>query len=99
VSGDAPVSVQHRPDAGCFELLLDGHRCELDYRLQSGVMAITHTGVPRALEGRGLAARLVQAALAHARAEGLRVRPVCSYVATYMRRHPETQDLLEPHAP
>ena len=41
--------------------------------------------------------RLVKgdAALAHARAQGLRVRPVCSYVQVYMRRHPDTQDLLE----
>jgi predicted GNAT family acetyltransferase len=37
----------------------------------------------------------VQAALAHARAQGWRVRPSCSYVRSYMRRHPETQDLLE----
>jgi len=36
----------------------------------------------------------VRAALAHARAAGWRVRPSCSYVASYMRRHPQTQDLL-----
>jgi len=53
-----------------------------------------HTGVPRALEGRGIAAALVAAALAHARSQGLRVRPVCSYVQVYMRRHPDTLDLL-----
>ena len=50
------------------------------------------------LHGRGdrpdSAAALVQAALAYARAQGLRVRPSCSYVRSYMRRHPETQDLL-----
>jgi predicted GNAT family acetyltransferase len=50
--------------------------------------------VPAALQGRGLAAALVQAALAWARAE--RLRPTCSYVAAYMRRHPDTQDLLAP---
>jgi hypothetical protein len=57
-------------------------------------MRMTHTGVPQALEGRGIAAALVGAALAHARAQGLRIRPQCSYVQVYMRRHPETQDLL-----
>ena len=41
-----------------------------------------------------VAAALVGAALAHARAQGLRIRPQCSYVQVYMRRHPETQDLL-----
>ena len=65
-----------------------------DYRLAGSVMAMTHTLVPQALEGRGIAAALVAQALAHARSEGWRVRPVCSYVESYMRRHPETLDLL-----
>jgi predicted GNAT family acetyltransferase len=64
------------------------------YRRQGDVLLLTHTEVPPALEGRGIAAALVKAALDWARAEGLRVRPLCSYVVTYMRRHPETQDLL-----
>ena len=58
------------------------------------MLVLHHTEVPAALQGQGVAAALVQAALAWARAEGLRVRPVCSYVAAYMKRHPETQDLL-----
>ncbi len=37
---------------------------------------------------------MVKAALAHARAEGLRVEPACSYVRAYMKRHPDTHDLL-----
>ena len=53
------------------------------------------TEVPPALQGQGLAAELLHAVLIWARAEGLRVRPTCSYIAAYMRRHPETQDLLE----
>jgi predicted GNAT family acetyltransferase len=32
----------------------------------------------------------------YARRQGLRVRPSCSYVRAYMRRHPDTLDLLEP---
>ena len=39
-------------------------------------------------------AELVRAALAHAREQGLKVRPLCSYVQAYMRRHPEVQSLL-----
>ena len=58
-------------------------------------MSIVHTEVPPRSEGRGIAAGLVRAALAHARAQGWHVRPACSYVRSYMRRHPETQDLLE----
>jgi predicted GNAT family acetyltransferase len=56
---------------------------------------LTHTGVPKPLRGRGIAAELVRAALEHARSRGLKVRPDCSYTEAYMRRHPETLDLLD----
>lgn len=89
-------AVVHNQAASRFELELDGSVADCSYRLSAGVMDIVHTGVPRAYEGRGIAARLVHAALAHARAQGLKVRPSCSYVAAYMRRHRDTLDLLQP---
>ena len=88
-------AITHDVARSSFEAQVDGGVAECVYRLQGGVMNIVHTEVPPASEGRGIAAALVRAALAHARAQGLRVRPSCSYVRTYMRRHPETQDLLE----
>ncbi len=87
--------VLHNPEASRFEATVDGHLCVANYRTHEGVMSIDHTHVPAPLEGRGIAAALVAATLAHARAQGLRVRPVCSYVAAYMRRRRETHDLLE----
>jgi predicted GNAT family acetyltransferase len=56
---------------------------------------MTHTEVAPELEGQGIAAELVRAALAHAREHGLKVRPLCSYVQAYTRRHPEVQSLLD----
>lgn len=96
-----PWPVQHRPEAGVFEVTgLGGPggsgRALCAYRLHEGCMVLHHTEVPPAFEGRGVAAALVQAALAHARAQGLKVQPRCSYVALYMRRHPQTLDLLGP---
>ncbi len=88
------IQVTHNPETHRFEAVVDGLRSELDYHLTGNVVWMTHTGVPRELEGRGIAAQLVTAALAWARSEGLKVKPSCSYVAAYMRRHPETQDLL-----
>ena len=88
--------VRHNPAASRFETEIEAHLCVADYRVAGGVMTMTHTYVPPVLEGHGIAAALVGAALAHARAADLRVRPSCSYVARYMRRHPETLDLLEP---
>lgn len=93
-AADGTVQVQHNAAAGRFETHVDGLRCVCDYRLHNGVVMFTHTEVPPALAGRGIAAALVAAALAWARAEGYRVRPLCSYVAAYLRRHPAQQDLM-----
>jgi predicted GNAT family acetyltransferase len=88
------ITITHLANQRRFETHVDGLRCELDYILHDQVMAMTHTGVPRALEGRGIAAQLVEAGLKWAQAEGLKVRPVCSYVLVYMKRHAEWQHLL-----
>ena len=95
-STDLPASpaIRHRPEASRFELALDEGLAMCVYRRQGDVLLMTHTEVPPACGGRGLAAALVRCALDWARTEGLRVQPQCSYVAAYMRRHPETRDLL-----
>lgn len=87
-------SVSHNPEAQRFEVLIDGLLCECTYEINAGVMALMHTEVPPALGGRGIAAALVGAAFAWAQQQGLRVQPVCSYVQTYLKRHPEAQALL-----
>lgn len=89
------IQVQHHPAASRFEAVVEGGVAECVYRLGGGVMNIVHTEVPRQAEGRGIAAALVRAALEHARMQDLRVRPSCSYVRAYMRRHPDTHKLLE----
>lgn len=88
------MNIVHDADRGVFETEVDGETSVCAYRLQGETMVFTHTEVPPWQQGRGIAAALVAAALAHARERGWRVRPLCSYVAVYMRRHPETQDLL-----
>jgi uncharacterized protein len=88
--------VVHRPALQAFVVETAAPLAQCAYRRDGDTLVLHHTEVPPALQGQGLAALLVQAALDWARAEGLRVRPVCSYVAAYMRRHPQTQDLLEP---
>jgi predicted GNAT family acetyltransferase len=88
------ITIEHDPQRGRFHATVQGHLCVCDYRLRDGVMHVTHTEVAPELEGRGIAALLVKAALAHAAAQDLKVRPLCSYVQSYMRRHPETLTLL-----
>jgi predicted GNAT family acetyltransferase len=90
-----PVVV-HRPEMQAFVTTAAATTAVCAYRRQGDTLVLHHTEVPPALQGQGIAAVLVKAALDWARAERLQVRPVCSYVAAYMRRHPETLDLLNP---
>ena len=94
MSGD-DLQVVNNEEKGRFEVRLGEEVAYAEYRLLATGVLFPHTEVPPASEGRGIAAALVQAALAYARAQGLRVRPSCSYVRSYMRRHPDTLDLLE----
>lgn len=87
------INVRHNAEQSRFEAVVDGVQCVADYRLANGVMVMTHTYVPPPLEGRGIAAELVGAALSHAREHRLKIDPRCSYVRGYMRRHPETASL------
>ncbi|ODT34527.1 MAG: GNAT family N-acetyltransferase [Lautropia sp. SCN 70-15] len=88
------VEVRHNEAASRFEATVEGLLCRADYRLDGGTMRVFHTEVPRALEGRGIAAGLVRAAFDHAAQHGLKVDPVCSYVRVWARRHPEVEGLL-----
>lgn len=87
------LTIEHLPQRHCFQTIVDGQRCVVDYDLSGSVLTITHTFVPLALEGRGIAGQLTDAVLRHARSQHLKIRPLCSYARAYMRRHPETLDL------
>jgi len=58
-------------------------------------LVITHTLVPDELAGQGLAGYMTKTVLDGARERGLSVVPICPYVAAYIRRHPEYQDLVQ----
>ena len=87
-------SIQHDTSGQQFLVIVDGARCVLDYRLHGTVMTITHTGVPEAVGGRGIAANLMKTAFEHARSRGWTVVPACSYAAVFVQRHPEYSDLI-----
>jgi predicted GNAT family acetyltransferase len=77
-----------------YELQLEGGLAFIDYTDSGKVRTLTHAEVPTPLRGGGIAARLTGGALDLARAQGLRVVPRCPYVATFIDRHPQYQDLL-----
>lgn len=69
---------------------------ELRYRYRGpDTIVLVHTEVPPALAGRGVAGRLARAALEFARERSLNVVPLCPFVAAFIERHPEFQDLVK----
>ncbi len=77
-----------------YELEAGGELAFIDYLRDGRNVLMTHAEVPPALRGGGVGSALVKGALALVRERGGKVVPVCPFVAQYMRRHPETRDLL-----
>lgn len=88
------VAVTHNEEAHRFEATVNGLRSLLAYRLFPDRIVLQHTEVPAPLEGHGIAAKLTRAALDFARANHLRVVPLCPYVSSFLLRHREYHDLL-----
>lgn len=92
----SPVNdVRNNETESRFECTVDGKVSVIEYESSPGKIIFTHTEVPEELSGRGIAKDMVVAALKHARDKKLRVVPLCSYVATYIERHPEYADLVD----
>jgi predicted GNAT family acetyltransferase len=77
--------------AGRFQTVVDGYTAELTYRVTGDRMVITHTGVPPAIEGRGIGSALLRAAVEDAIAGGLTIVPLCPFVGAWLDRHPESK--------
>ena len=90
-----PHVVRDNADQHRFEIDLgDGNLAFAQYVLREGKITFTHTEVPPAHEGQGIGTALVRFALASARERGLKVIPLCSFFAAYIKKHAEEQDLL-----
>jgi predicted GNAT family acetyltransferase len=80
-----------------FETWIDGYLSKLDYIQDGKNFVITHVGVSPELRGQGIAGKIVQVGLEYAKKESLRVVPMCSYAAAYIRKHPEYAELTRQH--
>jgi hypothetical protein len=91
---DPASLVANNRDEHRYEVKMDEQFAVLTYMQQAGRIVFLHTGVPPALEGRGIASQLASFALEEARAQHLTVVPRCPFVASYIRRHREYLSLL-----
>jgi predicted GNAT family acetyltransferase len=77
-----------------FELVVDGHRAFIDYKIKDNKIYLIHTEVPQELEGKGVAEAMVEKALTYIEQKGLKLVPLCAYVQFFLKRHPEWNRLL-----
>ena len=89
------LAVIHNPDEKRFETWIDGQLSKLDYIQDGKNFVITHVGVYPELRGQGVAGKIVEVGLEYAKEKSLRVVPMCSYAAAYIRRHPEYAELTK----
>src|SRR5258708_22432 len=94
MTNDADLPVAHNAAANPFEISLDGKVAFSKYLLAGEKIIIEDTEVPVELEGKGIAGRIVRTALDYARAQKLKVMPLCPFTAGFIHRHPEYQDLV-----
>jgi predicted GNAT family acetyltransferase len=85
------VDVYVNHSANRIEARVEEYLCLIDFIPAGRVIVFTHTEVPSVLSGNGIAAKMVQLALAFAEESHLKVIPQCPYVSGYLRRHPERQ--------
>ncbi len=86
--------VWHNPENDRFEIDTDGGPAFVQYIIDGDEITFTHTEVPEEAEGKGIAGKLVAAALAYARESKLRVISKCAYVTSWLKRHREYDDIL-----
>ncbi len=90
------IEVRDNPEHSRFEIFSDGTAAGFaQYVTRPGRMIFVHTEIDPAFEGKGLGGALAKAALDEVRTRGVHAVPLCPFIAGYIRRHPEYEDLVE----
>lgn len=81
-------------EAKQYEYHIDGVIAKIEYIKAKDKIYLTHTEVPKELEGKGVASSLVKQVLEDVETKGLTLIPMCPFVATYIKRHPDWKKLV-----
>jgi uncharacterized protein len=89
-------AVEHNEQEHRFEVRFGDEVAMIQYARSGDRIRLIHTEVPPGFQGRGIAGKLAKTALEYAQKEGLKVVPLCPFVASYIKRHPEYEKLVDP---
>jgi len=79
----------------CFEMTVERQRAFINYTQIGDTYLLVHTEVPEALQGRGIAAALVEKTFNYLEVNCLKMRPYCAYIQSYLKNHPEWKRLID----
>lgn len=91
----ADVEVVDVPSRQRFEARIGDRVAALDYRREGDRLVLLHTGVPEALEGRGIGGALVRRSVDHAREHQLTLVPRCPFASAWLRKHSDVAATVE----
>ena len=89
-----PIHITHNEPAHRFEVHVDGETAVLLYRREGDTITFIHTRVPNGIGRHGIGSELVRTGLEYAKSQGLKVIPLCPFVAAYIGSHPEYSGLV-----
>jgi len=92
----ANFDITHNQENMRFEVMVDGEKAFLEYRMKGNDIAFMHTEVPETLSGKGIASALAVYAFKYAKENNLPVIVYCPFVKTFLKRHPEYNVQLNP---
>ena len=105
---EAPVLL-HNTEEQRYEYRIGPHIAQIEYlTAEDGTIYLTHTRIPEALGGQGIGTSLIRDVLQDIDRQHLRIVPVCPFISSYIRKHPEWEPLVatsraqnqeEPHQP
>lgn len=87
-------NITHNEQANRFETTVEGQTGYISYQERGDTLVYDHTIVPQELGGQGIGSKLVKHALDYARDNDKKVVPQCSFVSSYISKHPEYNDLV-----
>ncbi|WP_201526226.1 MULTISPECIES: GNAT family N-acetyltransferase [Psychrobacter] len=93
-SSQKNLDITHNESAKRFETTIDEQTGYISYQERGDTLVYDHTIVPQSLGGRGVGSALVKHALDYAHEHNKKVVPQCSFVSSYINRHPDYQDLI-----
>jgi len=88
------IAINNNEEDSQYEAHVGGYVALIQYDRMGDLITFLHTETPTELAGHGIASRLAEAALDDARAQRLVVVPLCPFVASYIKRHPEYSDMV-----